>query len=103
MLGEKADPGIVQRSVFDILWQKKQVKQVSEITIWASYYEIINQKINDMLVVGSQDLRIAENQNGSIKGLKVVEIENMNDLKELLLTSQQVSEYRTNTNLDYTN
>lgn len=72
----------------------------AKISVWASYYEVIGQKINDLLVEESVDLRITEKQNGSIKGLKVIKIETMGDIKQILTMGIQLSESRSSIYLD---
>ena len=46
--GNADDLGIIQRSVRDILYHKGMHNKEMEISIWASYYEIIGEQINDL-------------------------------------------------------
>ena len=100
MVGSKNDPGLIQRAAFELLWFKRENQVQTKISIWASYYEIVGQKINDLLVEESVDLRIAEKPSGAIKGLKVVKIETMGDVKQILAMGNSLSEMRSSLYLD---
>jgi len=89
--------------VFDLLWEKKEQKESQDVSVWVSYYELVNQKINDMLAEDSTEMRIAENINGNIKGLKMFQIETMNDFKEMIEISKNVADYRNRNNMYVSN
>ena len=59
MLGTPQSPGILPCAVRDIFNFTKNDPE-HEYKIWVSYLEIYNESINDLLVPGSQNLKIKD-------------------------------------------
>lgn len=74
MLGSQDDPGVLPRSIQDLLRYKSNLKQEMDLSIWVSYFEIDGDKVNDLLIVGSMDMPRKEMklQGTIIRGIKVV-------------------------------
>ena len=66
------------------------------MTIWASYYEVVNDQINDLQVVESTDLNIKENPyyGTYVEGLRVVSIQSIEDIDGLFSTGKSIRDYR---------
>jgi len=73
MTGTSSVPGIMEYTFKDLFNLQSDYPD-SEITIWASYLEIYNEVINDLLAPSSINLKIYENASLGINvsGLKLI-------------------------------
>ena len=100
MIGTTEDRGILMQAVSDIYKYKQQTQGEREVYLWASYLEIYNEQINDLLDKSNTNLRIREDPNEIAgagyfaEGLKTVKISKIEDFKDLLKIGEKARHYR---------
>ena len=106
--GDTANPGILPRVLDEVFTRSKDIEQKTpgtSIFIWATYLEVYNENVYDLLGANS-DNRIPmkikeENGNVVVKGLREIQIRSLKEAQKILLYGQanrQTAE--TNVNLD---
>jgi hypothetical protein len=60
MLGTNFDQGVLNHSVKNIFQFIEENSEDRDITVWASYMEIYNEQINDLLDINNVNLKLRE-------------------------------------------
>lgn len=101
MLGTSFDQGILLSAVQEIFDYAGKNIDTREISIWASYLEIYNENINDLLDQNNINLKIREDPSEGcyVSGLKTLKIIKVEDFKKLIKLGEKARHYRaTNAN-----
>ena len=100
MIGTTEDRGILLQAVQDIYNFIEKHEGEREIHLWASYLEIYNEQVNDLLDKNNTNLKIREDPNESSGagyfacGLKLVKITKVSDFHDLLKMRDKNRHYR---------
>ena len=76
MIGSQFDKGILIQSVNDIFKYIDENSNERDLTLWASYMEVYNEQINDLLDQNNVNLKLREDpiEGYYVNGLKIVKI-----------------------------
>ena len=96
MLGTNFDQGVLNHSVKNIFQFIEENSEDRDITVWASYMEIYNEQINDLLDINNVNLKLREcpTEGYYVQGLKLVKIKDLGDFKQLLKMGEKARHYR---------
>lgn len=96
MLGTNFDLGILNHTMKDIYSFVAKHEDTREITLWATYMEIYNEQVNDLLDQNNINLKIREDpvEGYYASGLKMVKLTNLDDFKKLLSLGEKARKYR---------
>ena len=96
MLGTSFDKGILLQSVNEIFEYIKENQDNRDVTLWASYLEVYNEQINDLLDVNNVNLKLREDPTEGYyaSGLKSVKIHQIEDFRKLLALGEKSRRYR---------
>lgn len=100
MIGTTEDRGILLQAVNDVYKFIDQNEGEREVFLWASYLEIYNEQVNDLLDKSNTNLRIREDSNETAgggyyaEGLKTVKISQIDDFRDLLKIGEKARHYR---------
>jgi kinesin family member 18/19 len=91
MIGNPDSPGIMERAMNDVFKKNESVQLTKEVSIKASYIEIYNETIKDLLTTGSKPLELREDPSQGVVVTGITEIpvatttEILNLLKVIIL------------------
>ena len=96
MLGTTFDKGILLQAAKELLEFSEDNKDVRDVTLWASYLEIYNEQINDLLDVNNTNLKLREDPGEGyyVSGLKSVKLRQVEDFKKVLTLGEKARRYR---------
>ena len=74
----------------------EQVEEDRDIRIWASYIEIYNESINDLIDFNNTNLKLKDDPNEGpyVAGLKVLRLFSMDDVHKMLTLGEKSRHYR---------
>ena len=84
------------QAVDDIFRYIDSNANVRDVTLWASYMEVYNEQINDLLDQNKVNLKLREDPNEGyyVDGLKIVKITEVSDFQNLLKMGEKARHYR---------
>lgn len=96
MIGSQFDKGILIQSVNDIFKYIDENTNERDVTLWASYMEVYNEQINDLLDQTNVNLKLREDpvEGYYVNGLKIVKISEASDFQKLLKMGEKARHYR---------
>jgi centromeric protein E len=96
MLGTSFDKGILLQSVSEIFEYISENQDNRDVTLWASYLEVYNEQINDLLDVTNVNLKLREDpvEGYYASGLKSIKIHQVEDFRKLLALGEKSRRYR---------
>jgi len=95
MLGTPSDSGVLLRAARDILAFRESTQGDRDISIYASYMELYNEQINDLLDPASTNLRLRESEAEGFyaSGVKVVKCTELDDFRRLIKIGEKSRHY----------
>ena len=71
-------------------------KEERDVTVWASYMEVYNEQINDLLDAKNVNLKLREDpyEGYYVNGLKIVKIFQIQDFQKILRVGEKARHYR---------
>lgn len=96
MIGTKEQKGILQMSISEIISFTEQVNDERDVSVWASYMEIYNESINDLLDANNTNLKLREDPSEGyyVSGLKSFRVHTTEDVLKLLSLGERSRHYR---------
>uniref|UniRef100_T1KU84 Kinesin motor domain-containing protein n=1 Tax=Tetranychus urticae TaxID=32264 RepID=T1KU84_TETUR len=91
MLGYNGEPGVMFYTAMELFHIIESKPSEEKFEVSASYFEIYNEKIYDLLTPSSQTLKVVDNTEGGVNilGLTVKPVRNADELIETLETGNQ--------------
>lgn len=95
MLGTPSDSGILLRAARDILAFRESTQGDRDISVYASYIEVYNEQINDLMEPGSTNLRLREDPTEGFyaSGVKMVKCTELDDFRRLIKLGEKSRHY----------
>lgn len=86
MIGNGEQPGIMERAMNDVFRKNEQMRVTKDISIKASYIEIYNETIKDLLTSGSKHLELREDpsQGVVVSGITEISVSSTSEILHLL-------------------